>query len=51
VEIIVQDGKLVHRINGQTVNEGYDPSTKEGRILLQSEGAEIYYRNLEIKKL
>ena len=41
--------KLV--INGQLVNEGTEASLRSGRILIQSEGAEIYYRKIEIKEL
>ena len=38
-------------INGQTVNEGTGAETSKGKILLQSEGAEIYFRNIELKHL
>ena len=33
---------------GVVVNEGTDPNFREGRIALQSEGAEIFYRNIKI---
>jgi hypothetical protein len=39
--------KLV--INGQTVNEGTEAELTKGKILLQSEGAEIHFRNIELK--
>lgn len=51
VEIISRDGKLTHKINDKVVNRGTSPNITEGRILIQSEGAEIYYRKVEIKKL
>jgi hypothetical protein len=41
--------KLV--INGQLVNEGSEAEISKGKILLQSEGAEIYFRNVELKHL
>jgi hypothetical protein len=41
--------KLV--INGQTVNKGSGAEITKGRILLQSEGAEIHFRNVELKHL
>lgn len=41
--------KLV--INGQTVNEGTDAEMSRGKILLQSEGAEIHFRNVMLKSL
>lgn len=50
VEVIVQNGKITHRLNGVVVNEGSEPSIKEGHIILQSEGAELYYRNVKIKE-
>jgi hypothetical protein len=41
--------KLV--INGQLVNEGTGAENTKGKILLQSEGAEIYFRNVELNRL
>jgi hypothetical protein len=41
--------KLV--INGKLVNEGSEAERTKGKILLQSEGAEIYFRNVELKNL
>ena len=41
--------KLV--INGQLVNEGTEAEMTKGKILLQSEGAEIYFRNVELKHI
>lgn len=51
VEVIVKDGKLTHLINGVLVNDGQNPSLPGGRIVLQSEGAEIYYRNVKLQEL
>ncbi len=50
-EVIVQNGKITHLLNGEIVNSGRLGSTKEGNIVLQSEGSEIYYRNMQIKEL
>jgi hypothetical protein len=41
--------KLV--VNGQVVNEGTNAEATKGKILLQSEGAPIVFRNVEIKTL
>lgn len=41
--------KLV--INGQQVNEGTGAELTKGKILLQSEGAEIHFRNVMLKSL
>lgn len=51
VEIISDKGKITYIVNGKIVNEGVDPSEKEGKILIQSEGAEIFYRKIEITEL
>ena len=51
IEAIVDGGNVVYFVNGEKVNEGWGGSFKEGRILLQSEGAEIFYRNVELNPL
>jgi len=49
--VIVSEGKITHLLNGEVVNTGRLGNTKEGNIVLQSEGAEIYYRNVSIEEL
>jgi hypothetical protein len=51
VEVIANKGKITYIVNGVVVNEGEDPSVSEGKIIVQSEGAEIYYRKIEIAEL
>jgi len=51
LEIIAQKGKCTHIMNGEVVNEGTDASLRMGRILIQSEGAEIYYRKIDLEEL
>ena len=51
VEVIANKGKITYLVNGVVVNEGKDPSVTKGKILIQSEGAEIYYRKIEIFEL
>jgi hypothetical protein len=51
VEVIAVNGKCTHIVNGVIVNEATDVSLHSGRILIQSEGAETYYRKIEIKEL
>jgi len=41
--------KLV--VNGQLMNEGTHSELTKGKILLQSEGAEIWFRNIELKPI
>lgn len=51
VEVISFNGKCVHIVNGVIVNYGENSSLIGGRILLQSEYAEVYYRNIFIREL
>lgn len=51
VEVISFNGKCVHIVNGVVVNYGENSSLVGGRILLQSEYAELYYRNVSIREL
>jgi hypothetical protein len=51
VEIKVNEGRFVFLVNGVLVNEGEYLSISSGRILLQSEGAEVYYRNVQIEEI
>ena len=51
IEVIANKGKCTHIVNGVIVNEAVDASLRSGRILIQSEGAEIYYRKIDIKEL
>ncbi len=48
VEAISECSTLTIVINGKTVNKAYDVFPAAGKILLQSEGFEIYFRNFEI---
>ncbi len=50
-EVIADGGNLVYLLNGVKVNEGRDGSLTEGKIFFQSEGAEIYFRRLELHPL
>ena len=50
VEVISFNGKCVHIVNGVVVNYGENSSLIGGKILLQSEYAEIYYRNVKIRE-
>ena len=46
VEIVCRDGEIEHWVNGRLVNVGREATVRAGRILLQSEGAEVFYRNV-----
>jgi len=45
VEIISKGNRVTVKINGTTVNEAFDVWPTKGKILLQNEGNEVYYRN------
>jgi hypothetical protein len=47
-EIACDGGKVTVSINGHIVNECYDVFPSAGRILLQTEGFEIWFRKFEI---
>jgi hypothetical protein len=51
IEVIASKGKCTHIVNGEVVNEATNASLRSGRLLIQSEGAEIYYRKIDIKEL
>src|SRR5438876_3153565 len=50
-EITCQGDTIKLVINGKLVNEGTNAELTKGKILLQSEGAEIHFRNVELKPL
>ncbi|MDR3245345.1 MAG: DUF1080 domain-containing protein [Prevotellaceae bacterium] len=51
IEIICIDNKSEHYVNGHLVNHAYNLSVSEGKILLQLEGAEIFYKTVELLPL
>ena len=51
LEAILDGGNVTFLLNGVKVNEGRDGSFKEGRILIQSEGAEMFFRRIELHPL
>lgn len=60
LEIISDGNTLIHRVNGhevlraynsrEPVNDKYQPLTR-GKFQIQSEGSEVYFRNIQIKTL
>jgi hypothetical protein len=51
IEIICIDNKSEHYVNGHLVNQAHNLSVSEGKILLQLEGAEIFYKSVELLHL
>ncbi|MBI3415020.1 MAG: DUF1080 domain-containing protein [Verrucomicrobia bacterium] len=51
VECLCDEGRIQIRVNGKLVNEALDVYPRCGKILLQCEGSEIYFRRLELHPL
>jgi hypothetical protein len=51
MEITCKGGAITLVVNGVKVNEGKNGNLKSGRIALQSEGAEVYFKDIVIKSL
>jgi hypothetical protein len=51
VEVICDGGTLTYFLNGEKVNEVQDCTFREGRILFQSEAAEVFFRKIELHPL
>lgn len=51
VEVVCDGGDVTNIINGHVVNHGTNATERKGKIILQSEGAEIFYRNITLTPL
>ena len=51
IEAVVDGSNLTYFVNGQRVNAATHSSFTSGKIMIQSEGAEIYFRRLELQPL
>ena len=51
LELVTQGKEIKQYVNGKLVNEGTDPSPVSGKILFQSEGAEVYFRDMKLYPL
>jgi 3-keto-disaccharide hydrolase len=49
LDAVAEKGTLTYYVNGRLVNAATDASVTEGRIMIQSEGAEIYFRRIELR--
>lgn len=50
-EVIVAGDTITIIVNGVVVNKGYGASLRAGKLQFQSEGAEIYFRRIELQPL
>ncbi|WP_165730769.1 DUF1080 domain-containing protein [Polaribacter sp. 20A6] len=48
--IVMGDAYAIHKLNGEIVNMAFNLTPGEGIIGFQSETAEVYYKNIEIKE-
>ncbi|HJZ97449.1 MAG TPA: DUF1080 domain-containing protein [Candidatus Solibacter sp.] len=51
LEAIIEGGNLTYYVNGKLVNQATEATLTEGRLLFQSEGAEVYFRRIELQPL
>ncbi|MEO6528559.1 MAG: DUF1080 domain-containing protein [Gemmatimonadaceae bacterium] len=51
IELVARGDTVQHYVNGKLVNEGTQPFPREGRIVFQSEGAELFFRNIVLYPL
>lgn len=51
MEVICDGARITNIVNGHVVNVGTESSLTEGKILIQSEGAELFVRKLEVRPL
>ena len=51
LELIADGDTVKYLLNGRVVNEGTGANPARGKILFQSEGAEVFFRNLELRPL
>ena len=51
LEAIVEKGNVKYYVNGKLVLEGTDSNFTEGKLMFQSEGAEIYFRRIDLEPL
>ena len=48
LELVAQGDRVRHFVNGKLVNEGSEAFPSKGKILFQSEGAELFFRNIKL---
>jgi opacity protein-like surface antigen len=48
LELIADGDTVKYFVNGKLVNEGSGASPRRGKILFQSEGAEVFYRHIKL---
>jgi hypothetical protein len=51
LEVIAEGDRVTNIVNGKVVNEGARSTLTDGKIIVQSEGAEVYFRRIDLEPL
>jgi hypothetical protein len=51
LDVICDGGHVIYLVNGKQANEAFDVTPSSGKILFQTEGAEVFVRRLELLPL
>jgi hypothetical protein len=51
LELVVDHDRILYYVNGKLANMGIDANPTQGKILFQSEGAEVFFRKMQIATL
>jgi hypothetical protein len=51
VECLCDGARISVKVDGKLVNEAFDVWPRQGKILLQCEGSEVFFRKLELRPL
>ena len=51
LELVVEGNRVRQFVNGKLANEGSEAYPSSGKILFQSEGAEVFFRNIKLYPL
>ena len=51
LELFADGNTIKYMVNGKVANEGKGSNLTRGKILFQSEGAEVFFRNIELRPL
>ena len=51
LELFADGDTVKYVVNGRVANEGTGAKRTRGKILFQSEGAEVFFRNIELRPL
>ena len=48
LEVVVERDRITNILNGVVVNVGINPTYMRGKIMIQSEGAEMFVRRVDL---